>query len=137
MFQRVECSVHSILNHLLTYNVPHLVEKKVPGEYRMIHYLSYPRNNSVNDGIPRKESFVQYISVRDAISHIKNCRVGAYCCKTDIKSAFMIINLNYSQFKYVCFCFVFWTSIIWKHVFNLVLVLHVGSLSVFRWHKSG
>lgn len=62
-----------------------LVEKKVTGEFRMMHHLSYPINQSVNDGIPRKESF--------AISHIKNCGVGPYCCKTDIQSAFRIINL--------------------------------------------
>lgn len=80
-----------------------LVEKKLPGEYRMINHLSYPRHNSVNDSIPRKESFVQYSSVGDAISHIKNCGVNAYCCKADIKSAFRIINLNYSQSKYVGF----------------------------------
>lgn len=43
---------------------------------------------------------VQYFSVGGAISHIKNYGVGVYCCKTDIQSAFRIINLNYSQFKY-------------------------------------
>lgn len=34
-----------------------LEEKKVPDEYRMISNLSYPRNKSINDGIPGKESF--------------------------------------------------------------------------------
>lgn len=36
-----------------------LVEKKVTGEFRMMHHLSYPTNQSVNDGIPRKGSFVR------------------------------------------------------------------------------
>lgn len=101
-----------------------LVEKKVPGEYRMIHHLSYPKNKSVNDGIPREESFVQYSSVGDAISHIKNCGVGAYCCKTDIKSAFRIINLNYSQFKYVCFR--------WKNKYYVDTCLQFGLSSSCR-----
>ncbi|XP_061195748.1 uncharacterized protein LOC133203975 [Saccostrea echinata] len=80
-----------------------LVEKKEPGEYRMIHHLSYPENKSINDGIPPDESFVQYSSVSDAIQLIKNCGKGAYCCKTDIKSAFRIINMHQSQFKYLGF----------------------------------
>lgn len=29
------------------------VEKNVPGELRLIYHVSYPRNNSLNDGIPR------------------------------------------------------------------------------------
>lgn len=46
-----------------------LVEKKVQGECRMIHHLSYSRNKSVNDGIPGEESLVQYSSVGGVISH--------------------------------------------------------------------
>lgn len=80
-----------------------LVEKKDPGEYRMIHHLSYPDNHSINDGIPPDESFVQYSSILDAIQFIKQCGEGAFCCKTDIKSAFRIINLHHSQFKFVGF----------------------------------
>lgn len=48
-----------------------LVEKKEPGEFRMIHHLSYPENQSINDGIPPEESFVQYSSISDAIHFIK------------------------------------------------------------------
>lgn len=32
-----------------------LVEKKQPGEFRMIHHLSYPENRSINYGIPTDE----------------------------------------------------------------------------------
>lgn len=35
-----------------------LVEKKEPGEFRIIHHLSYPENQSINYGIPTDESFV-------------------------------------------------------------------------------
>lgn len=90
----------------------------------MIHHLSYPRNKSDNDGITREESFVQYSSVGDAISHIKSCGVGAYCCKTDIKYALRIINLNYFQFKYVCFR--------WKNNYYVDTCLQFGLSSSCR-----
>ena len=48
-----------------------IVEKKEPGEYRVIHHLSHPEGKSNNNGIPQEESFVQYSSVNDAISFIK------------------------------------------------------------------
>ena len=31
-----------------------IVPKKLPGEFRLIHQLSYPEGLSVNDGIPKK-----------------------------------------------------------------------------------
>ena len=37
-----------------------LVPKKVPGEYRMIHHLSFPQGQSVNDGISVEYSHVQH-----------------------------------------------------------------------------
>lgn len=80
-----------------------LVEKKEPGEFRMIHHLSYPENQSINDGIPPDESFVQYSSISDAIHFIKKCGKGAFCCKTDIKSAFRIINIHQSQYQFLGF----------------------------------
>ena len=80
-----------------------LVPKKEQGEFRMIHHLSHPEKLSINDHIPTDESFVQYASVMDAIQYIKQCGQGSFCCKTDIKSAFRIINLSRSQFKFLGF----------------------------------
>ena len=37
-----------------------LIPKKEPGSYRLIHDLSFPPGNSVNDGISRSDSTVQY-----------------------------------------------------------------------------
>ena len=39
-----------------------LVEKKKQGEFRLIHHLSYPKNNSVNDFIDPKLCYVKYAS---------------------------------------------------------------------------
>ena len=80
-----------------------LVEKKQPGEFRMIHHLSFPDGKSINDGIPTEESFVQYSSVDQAIKFIKQCGQGSFCAKTDVQAAFRTINLHQSQFKYLGF----------------------------------
>jgi len=36
-----------------------LVEKKVPGKLRLIHHLSHPLGESINDGISTEEAHVQ------------------------------------------------------------------------------
>ena len=37
-----------------------IVPKKTPGEFRLIHHLSYPMSKSVNDRISHEHSSVQY-----------------------------------------------------------------------------
>ena len=44
--------------------------KKVPVKFRVIHNLSHPDGNSVNDYITREFSTVHYATVQDAISFI-------------------------------------------------------------------
>ena len=44
-----------------------LVPKKAPGEFRLIHHLSWPEGNSVNDHIDPNKSSVKYSSFDDAI----------------------------------------------------------------------
>ena len=39
-----------------------LVPKKTPGDFRLIHHLSFPEGESINDGIARKYSSVHYTS---------------------------------------------------------------------------
>ena len=47
-----------------------VVPKKTPGEFRIIHLLSYPESSSVNDFIPSEKSTVHYASISDAIAII-------------------------------------------------------------------
>lgn len=35
-----------------------VIPKKVPGEFRLIHHLSFPKGSSVNDGIPPENTSV-------------------------------------------------------------------------------
>ena len=47
-----------------------VVPKKTPGEFRLIHHLSYPTGSSVNDGISPDHISVSYATIPDAIRHI-------------------------------------------------------------------
>ena len=71
-----------------------LVEKKTPGEYRVIHHLSYPAGTSINDGIPRDYATVHYATISDAIKVILSYGKNCFLAKSDIKSAFRIIPIN-------------------------------------------
>ena len=76
-----------------------LVAKKVPGECRMIHHLSFPKGHSVNDGISVEYSHVQYARIDDAIKLIKEVGQGCYLAKTDIKSAFCVIPIRPKDYR--------------------------------------
>ena len=76
-----------------------LQPKKEQGEYRLITHLSYPKGNSINDGIAREHATVQYANITRAIKIVKQLGRGCYMAKTDIKSAFRIVPLNPDQYK--------------------------------------
>ena len=82
-----------------------VVEKKVLGTYRMIHHLSYPEGNSINDGIPTEKSCVHYQTIDDAIIIIKSLGHGCWLAKTDIAEAFRIIPIHPAQYHLLGF---FW-----------------------------
>ena len=62
-----------------------VIPKKVQGEFRMIHHLSFPFGASVNDFIPQEFCSVHYAKVDDAIRFIKRlgrgCTLACCCCK--------------------------------------------------------
>ena len=51
-----------------------LVPKKVPGEFRLIHHLSWPEGDSVNYHIDPHKASVKYSSVDDAIKLVQSER---------------------------------------------------------------
>lgn len=71
-----------------------VVPKKKPGEFRVIHHESYPLGSSINDGIPRHLTSVQYSTLQSAITHIKSFGTSCFLSKTDIQDAFWIIPLH-------------------------------------------
>ena len=70
-----------------------VVPNKVPGEFRVIHHLSYPQGASINDAIPREFSSVTYSSIQDAITMIKSSSATVYMAKFDVESAFRILPI--------------------------------------------
>ena len=80
-----------------------LQPKKTPGEFRVIHDLSYPNGKSINSGIPRDFATVKYSSISDAIKLILYYGEGAYLAKTDIKSAFRIIPIHPNDYHLLGF----------------------------------
>ena len=71
-----------------------LVPKKNPGEYRVIHHLSYPQGSSINDGISKDHSTVQYANISQAIKFILSMGRKCLLAKSDIQAAFRIIPIN-------------------------------------------
>lgn len=54
-----------------------VVPKRVSGEYRLIHHLSYPMGSSVNDRILAEFCSVKYISLDQVIRMVCGCGTGA------------------------------------------------------------
>ena len=65
--------------------------KKTPNAFRLIHNLSSPLGDSVNDGIPKEQATVQYETLDDAIKIIQELGPSSYMAKSDIQGAFRII----------------------------------------------
>ncbi len=82
-----------------------LVPKKVDGEYRLIHHLSYPKGESVNDFIDPRLCSVQYTRFDEAVKMIQELGQGTLLAKADIKSAFRIIIVSPLDFELLGFKF--------------------------------
>ena len=74
------------------------VPKKEPGEFRIIHDLSHPKNNSVNSFISKEDSAVTYETLDHFIQLLKEVGHGALIAKADIENAFRIIPVHPSYY---------------------------------------
>ena len=97
-----------------------LVPKK-SGDFRLIHNLSAPVGHSVNDGISKSDSSVQYQNLSHAIQIVKKLGRGCLLAKVDIESAFRIIPLNKSNYHLLGFT--------WKEQFYFDRCLAMGAAS--------
>lgn len=75
-----------------------VVPKKEPGSYRLIHHLSHPKGDSINDHIPDEVAKVTYQTIDTAIHLIKAVGRGAFLAKTDVSEAFRIMPVNPEQY---------------------------------------
>lgn len=80
-----------------------LVPKKTPGEFRLIHDLSFPKGNSVNSHIDPFYSAVQYEVLDNCVELIQNIGRGCLVAKADLLDAFRIIPVAPSSYHYLGF----------------------------------
>ena len=57
-----------------------LVEKKIPGKFRLIHHLSYPSGDSINGGISTEDAHVQCQSIDHAVQQLQQLGQGCVFC---------------------------------------------------------
>ena len=62
-----------------------LVSKKEPGEFRLIHHLSYPKDDSVNSYIDHDLCSVRYTKSDRTVEMVQCLGQGACLGKSDIK----------------------------------------------------
>ncbi|XP_077790723.1 uncharacterized protein LOC144328926 [Podarcis muralis] len=82
-----------------------IVPKKAPGEFRMIHNLSYPKGSSVNDAIPHEMCTVKYSSFDQAVRLVRSFGSGAFLAKCDIESAFRLLPVHPEDHRWLGFKF--------------------------------
>ena len=82
-----------------------LVPKKTPGEYRLIHHLSYPRGFSVNDFIDPQLASVQYTSFDEAIFMLQDLGQNCKLFKMDLKNAFRLLPVDKNEYPLLGFKF--------------------------------
>ncbi|XP_070608807.1 uncharacterized protein [Erythrolamprus reginae] len=82
-----------------------VVPKKASGEFRLIHHLSFPKGESVNDFIPDELCSVRYASFDAAVTMVRKCGAGALMGKCDIKSAFRLLPIHPDDFELLGFHF--------------------------------
>ena len=82
-----------------------LVEKKNSQDFRLIHHLSYPEGNSVNDFIDPKLCTVNYTSFDKAVELVQQLGKGCLLGKSDIKSAFRLLPVSPNDFDQLGFFF--------------------------------
>ena len=101
-----------------------IVPKKTPGDFCMVHHLSYPKGKSVNDGISREHSSVAYANIDKAIRRLKHSGVVSYLAKTDVKSAFRISPVNPQDYYLL--------GLKWKHQYYYDKFMPMGCVSSYK-----
>jgi hypothetical protein len=105
-----------------------LVPNKQPGDFRMIHHLSFPNGTSVNDGILDIEMSVRYATVDDAIRLIKQAGPRCFLAKADTKNVFRIIPINPADYHLL--------GIQWREFYYYIRAMPMGcssSCRTFEW----
>lgn len=82
-----------------------LMEKKTPNEFRLIHHLSFPEGESVNDNIDPALCTVHYTSFDEAVHMVQDMGKECLLAKSDVESAFRLLPTQISDFDQLGFRF--------------------------------
>ena len=82
-----------------------IVPKKEKNSFRLIHHLSFPKGQSLNDQIDDRLSSVCYASFEDALVKLRSLGKGTLMAKADIKSAFRLLPVHPNCFNSLGFFF--------------------------------
>ena len=107
-----------------------LVPKKEKGKFRLIHHLSWPLGESVNDSIDPELCKVKYTRFDDAVQLVQ--MMGRHCemAKCDIASAFRLLPVHPDDYELIGFTF--------KGHFYYDRAMPMGcSVSCSTWEKFG
>ena len=94
------------------------VVPKKNGKWRMIHHLSAPAGQSINDGIAKDNFSLHYSSVDDATRILSRLGKGAFLAKVDLKSAFRMVPVHRDDWELL--------GIQWKQAFYVDTCLPFG-----------
>ena len=105
-----EIQSHRIAGPFVTPPLPHfimsplgVVPKKDPGQFRIIHDLSFPRNSSVNSTIDPSFTHVTHELLDDCVNVLLKPGPGSLIAKADIKNAFRIIPIDPKDYRLLGF----------------------------------
>lgn len=82
-----------------------IVPKKEPNSFKLIHHLSYPAGDSLNDPISEAMTTVTYASFEDALGKLRLLGSGTLLAKADIKSVFWLLPIHLESFSSLGFFF--------------------------------
>lgn len=71
-----------------------LIPKREPNQFRLIHDLSYPKNQSVNSAIEKYHTHVVYDSIDIVVEKVKLNGRNCLMAKTDIENAFRLLPIH-------------------------------------------
>ena len=94
------------------------VVPKKNGKWRMIHHLSAPTGQSINDFITKDAFSLHYSSVDDATNILSSLGKGALLAKVDLKSAFRMIPVHREDWELL--------GIQWKQAYYVDTCLPFG-----------
>lgn len=75
-----------------------VLSKKKQVKFCLIYHLSYPKGNSMNDGIDPQDCAVTYTSIDAAISWRRKYSRGSLMAKLNIEAAFHVLPVHPESF---------------------------------------